>query len=265
MHLSNHPTSRASSHTTFKENISILRCLISYNCADCVALSWRADVSYVGCFQEPVQGSHVWQRLTSRSAMTVRTCKQLARDAGYLYAGLQFYRECYAGNDTRNITQPGTCDTPCEGNKRELCGAAWTYSIYSTRGRLFCYKTIKGQSKSLNTQLWVKKGHDSVQEQAEMAYTCVWPRRTYGRYMALQYNVTRPVTSHVLVVVCAVNHSRPLITCCCCLPQYCATGHCRTPRLTPPHSQEHAEEQVIARCAMHPASLAIQGPSTLRA
>lgn len=111
----------------------------------------RADSSYVGCFQEPVQGMHAWRQITSSSATTVGTCKQLARDAGYMYAGLQFYRECYGSNNTLNITQPGTCDTPCDGNNAELCGGIWTYGVYLTKGMFFTME----QADSLGRQLGV--------------------------------------------------------------------------------------------------------------
>lgn len=109
---------------------------VSYACR-CGLLLLHTDMSYVGCFREPVIGPNRTSRplkfLTDGTTnMTVELCKQLARNNGFVYAGLQFYSTCYGGNDTSSYTTLGLCDTPCAGNNSQMCGGTWTNAIYLT-------------------------------------------------------------------------------------------------------------------------------------
>lgn len=63
----------------------------------------------------------------------MESCVQKAAQAGYAYAGLQFYGWCFAGN-TLGYTQvaDSECNTPCSANASEMCGGGWRNSIYGT-------------------------------------------------------------------------------------------------------------------------------------
>jgi hypothetical protein len=63
-------------------------------------------------------------------AMTVEMCQALVRDAGYTYAAVQFYSECFGGNDISKYVTPGICDRPCAGNTTQNCGGACTNRIF---------------------------------------------------------------------------------------------------------------------------------------
>jgi len=67
------------------------------------------------------------------SNATVESCTQAAFNAGYRYAGLQYYGWCFAGN-TLGYAQDASsqCNTPCTANGNEMCGGAWHNSIWST-------------------------------------------------------------------------------------------------------------------------------------
>lgn len=84
--------------------------------------------SYVGCFtDDPNRALPYWLG----SVGDVGTCVNLARANGLAYAGLQWYGECWGGNELR-YTQVGDweCDTPCASG--EMCGGGWRNSIYAT-------------------------------------------------------------------------------------------------------------------------------------
>lgn len=63
--------------------------------------------------------------------MTVEKCALMAAAWGYKFFALQWYYECYGGNDITRYTQPGTCDRPCRGDNRQMCGGACANSIYA--------------------------------------------------------------------------------------------------------------------------------------
>lgn len=65
------------------------------------------------------------------SVNDVGTCVSLARANGLAYAGLQWYGECWGGNELR-YTQvgEGECNTPCASG--QTCGGSWRNSIYAT-------------------------------------------------------------------------------------------------------------------------------------
>lgn len=93
----------------------------------------------MGCYQEPqdVISNHKDKSkrplvlIKDSGAMTIEMCQQLALDAGYTYAALQFGGQCYAGNDISSYTNI-KCDKACSGNSSQTCGEAWTNAVYRT-------------------------------------------------------------------------------------------------------------------------------------
>jgi pimeloyl-ACP methyl ester carboxylesterase len=64
---------------------------------------------------------------------TVESCKQAAYNAGYRYAGLQYYGYCFGGNTLGYTLVPDNeCNTPCTSNPGQICGGPWRNSIYAT-------------------------------------------------------------------------------------------------------------------------------------
>lgn len=64
--------------------------------------------------------------------VTIDRCVQLARAAGYKYAGVQYSRQCFGGNDISSFTLPGTCNMTCMGDPRQNCGGICSNAIYVT-------------------------------------------------------------------------------------------------------------------------------------
>jgi len=87
--------------------------------------------NYVGCFTDDTNRALPAQ--LSSGGETVESCIQKAAAAGNIYAGLQFYGQCFAGN-TLGYTQvsDSQCNTPCTANSSEMCGGSWLNSIYDT-------------------------------------------------------------------------------------------------------------------------------------
>jgi uncharacterized protein (DUF2345 family) len=90
------------------------------------------STSYVGCFTDD-NNRALPAYLSLSGYETVESCKQMAAAAGYAYAGLQYYGQCFGG-DALGYAQvaDSECDTPCNANPSEMCGGPWRNSIYRT-------------------------------------------------------------------------------------------------------------------------------------
>jgi uncharacterized protein DUF1996/WSC domain-containing protein len=67
--------------------------------------------------------------------MTVETCIAFCNDRGYKFAGLEYQRECYCGNDVAADRAPvkgilGVCEMPCKGDSSQICGGYGGLSLY---------------------------------------------------------------------------------------------------------------------------------------
>jgi hypothetical protein len=62
--------------------------------------------------------------------MTQEMCQNLVRAAGFKYAAVQWYRDCFGGNDISQYVDPGTCNTPCAGNAAQNCGGGCRNLIF---------------------------------------------------------------------------------------------------------------------------------------
>ena len=83
------------------------------------------------CFEDPI-GSRVLPHGPLQSSdMTIVKCKKYCAEKNYKYAGVEWARECFCGNDIPNIRAPDTdCFMPCTGDKSEKCGAGHKINVY---------------------------------------------------------------------------------------------------------------------------------------
>ena len=51
---------------------------------------------------------------------------------GFKYAGTQWSKECFCGDEYQNYGEADNCDMPCSGDKTEICGGNWAMNIYGT-------------------------------------------------------------------------------------------------------------------------------------
>jgi hypothetical protein len=94
---------------------------------------------YVGCFRDQTP-----RQLPDfhGAGYTVASCKQLARNRGKRFAGLQFGGECWVGDDPGISTTPGECDMLCPGPQDgTLCGGYWRNSVYDTWEYKGCFQS----------------------------------------------------------------------------------------------------------------------------
>ena len=66
--------------------------------------------------------------------MTVERCTGKCKEKGYSYAGVQFYKECWCGNEMPKHYAPKyECNTPCSGNRNQYCGGNLRLNVYRTQ------------------------------------------------------------------------------------------------------------------------------------
>lgn len=91
------------------------------------------------CFAEPTCADSTARVLTflgeDRGGMTIEKCASWAAVRGFRYSAVQWYFQCYGGNDISRYTQPGTCNTPCDGNRGQACGGGCSNSIFVVPGK----------------------------------------------------------------------------------------------------------------------------------
>lgn len=96
------------------------------------------DLSCVGCYMDSIINAigTPYNRplfyITENNVMTIELCKQMARDQGFAYAAVQYFGQCFGGNNISSYTTAGNCDTRCNGNSNEWCGGALVNGIYRT-------------------------------------------------------------------------------------------------------------------------------------
>ena len=78
----------------------------------------------------PHGGPHPFIAFVTRC---IERCSQ--EDKGYAYAGVQYGRECFCGNNpppADTIVDESDCDWKCSGDHDLMCGALWRMNVYST-------------------------------------------------------------------------------------------------------------------------------------
>lgn len=88
---------------------------------------------YLGCWKDSDDRAMPAVHTTFDSQLTNAVCVQHCRQQGYGYAGTQFHSHCFCANDYRKYGQASDseCNTPCAGNKSEMCGGPWRNSVYT--------------------------------------------------------------------------------------------------------------------------------------
>lgn len=88
--------------------------------------------TYQGCYAD-APARALPHEAGSRSDMTPQVCQALCE--GYAYAGVQYYDQCFCGDELRHEIRPTEeCNTPCAGDGSQTCGGEWRNSIYSVDG-----------------------------------------------------------------------------------------------------------------------------------
>ena len=94
--------------------------------------------AHVGCYREPLDGSHALPALLiDRTDMTINQCVNRCYTAGYMFAGVEYGRECWCDNrihdgviDASDPSGTYTCSMPCMGDAGQPCGNSNVVDIY---------------------------------------------------------------------------------------------------------------------------------------
>ena len=86
------------------------------------------------CFEDP-RGGRVLPHGPWTGDMTIDKCKKRCTgewySTPYKFAGVEFAKECWCGNDRPKNPAPETdCSSPCTGDQSEKCGAGHRINVY---------------------------------------------------------------------------------------------------------------------------------------
>ena len=104
--------------------------------------------------------------------MTVELCQNMCARKGYVFAGVQFFDECFCGNNLPPVKKPESeCNAPCKGDISQMCGGRLRNSVYETGVIHICISRIKslfeiqslgfglfasGRVRGIPTKKWIK-------------------------------------------------------------------------------------------------------------
>ncbi|KAH9901771.1 WSC-domain-containing protein [Xylariomycetidae sp. FL2044] len=96
---------------------------------------------YQSCYMEPMSPRALQTLIKADDKMTVEMCTKACGDAAYAYAGLEYGRECWCGQqpapgleDASDPSCAMQCDMPCGGNAAQICGGRGAITIYRNGG-----------------------------------------------------------------------------------------------------------------------------------
>lgn len=97
-----------------------------------------AGWTLVGCLTEATTGRALNQdQYYDNVAMTEPKCMAYCQSKGYIYAGVEYYQECYCGNTLQagSVTAPATdCTTACTGDQNQKCGGPNRLDVFKYTG-----------------------------------------------------------------------------------------------------------------------------------
>lgn len=109
----------------------------------------KKDVSkkgFMGCFAEnrkDVDLVGLKGRVLDKSIikddpkMTIGKCINHCRGQKAAYAGLQYSKWCFCGDDPGKPIAGNKCNMKCSGDNTQVCGGAWANSVYDTNTTFF--------------------------------------------------------------------------------------------------------------------------------
>lgn len=111
------------------------------------SFKWKLSApQYKGCFED--KSGRMFEKVYFLLEISsVKSCTDLCRAEGFLYAGLQYSADCYCGNNLPNpLSYPKIddkeCNFECTRNKDEKCGGKEAMSIFETGNQGKCHLNI---------------------------------------------------------------------------------------------------------------------------
>ncbi|KAF9473277.1 WSC-domain-containing protein [Pholiota conissans] len=88
----------------------------------------------IGCYTDSTSSRTIrTASYTSVNNMTVASCQSYCATGGYLYAGVEYARECYCDNTIHSPgvpASPSGCNMPCTGDPSITCGGSDRIQIF---------------------------------------------------------------------------------------------------------------------------------------
>ena len=89
--------------------------------------------SGVNCYKDYGGNRQLPVYLNKDNSLTIERCIDKCKGRGYAYAGVQFYKECWCGNEMPKHSAPKSdCNTPCSGNQKQMCGGNLSLNVFKT-------------------------------------------------------------------------------------------------------------------------------------
>ena len=89
------------------------------------------------CFVDNEGGHRVLPHKAHYSSKnTIEICKKLCFEKGYQYAGVEYSKECFCGNDIPKKVAPrqSDCNMDCSGDRSQKCGGGNRLNVYHSAG-----------------------------------------------------------------------------------------------------------------------------------
>ncbi|KAI9774328.1 MAG: hypothetical protein M1840_004222 [Geoglossum simile] len=97
-----------------------------------VVVPGNANFTYAACYVEPTGGRALPKLVLAQDTLTVEICLQAC--FMYKYAGVEYGRECWCGDNLNANSVPAIaeaqCNVLCKGNQLEYCGAGSRLNLY---------------------------------------------------------------------------------------------------------------------------------------
>ena len=94
------------------------------------------------CFVDNEGGRRVLPHKAHYSSKnTIEICKKLCFEKGYQYAGVEYSKECFCGNNCPKKIAPRQtdCNMDCSGDRSQKCGGGNRLNVYHSAGNSnFC-------------------------------------------------------------------------------------------------------------------------------
>jgi len=85
----------------------------------------------MGCFKDDYVRDLDGYSVTTGN-MTLQHCVSTCAGRGFAFAGAQFGAWCFCGNRFGRYGRSNQCDTPCNGDRSQICGGGMANSVYAT-------------------------------------------------------------------------------------------------------------------------------------
>lgn len=100
-------------------------------------LNYTAEISYKGCYVDKDDKRTLRGHSSALSNNSPQNCANICGRAGFAYAGVEYGRECFCGDNISNESAPEEeCNTVCPGDPSEKCGQSYRVNIWNVDNAL---------------------------------------------------------------------------------------------------------------------------------